>query len=56
MTDHYDPPGKKVQERDGVKYVDVREEVGQRLIDEYDFEALDESSDDQTDDSEDVSE
>lgn len=46
MSDYYEPPGKEVRESDdGVKYIEVQEEVGTALIDEYDFEKYEESGD-----------
>lgn len=47
MSEHYEPPGKEVQtDDDGVKYVDVVEEVGKALIQNYGYEEYDEQTDD----------
>lgn len=46
MGEFYEPPGKAVQQDDGdVKFVEVREEVGDSLIHNYGYEAYDQPND-----------
>lgn len=47
MSKEYDPPGKEVKQDDsGVKYIDVIEDIGEKLIENYDFtEYSDENED-----------
>lgn len=45
MGEYYDPPGVEVVESDdGIKYVRVKSEVGQILIEEFGFEEITEES------------
>lgn len=56
MSDHYKPPGKEVQEDNGVRYITVQEDVGKVLVETHGFETFEESSSEESESKEEANE